>query len=527
MSCQRVAVVGAGPGGLSCAVLLAASGLDVTIFESQPIIGGRTARISLTGDNGRDYHFDRGPTFFLMPYVLEEIFAAAGKNLHEHATLSQLDPMYRLLLGRENASPITLDCTQDIAEMTRRLAAIDPADASNFARFIDDNRTKLNLMEPILRKPIRSLLDLADFETAKVVPHLNPHLSVHQLLSKYFKNPLVQRAVSFQSKYLGMSPHDCPSIFTILPFIEYEYGIWHPTGGCNALMAAMAEVFTEIGGTIKTASPVERVMFSGKTATGVVIDGDEQRFDHVVINADAPWAIKNLIPSSVRGGQISDTAIDRKKYSCSTAMLYLGLEGEVDLPHHTIYVTGKYEDNLADITDRGRMTEDPSIYVCNPSALDPGLSPEGDSALYVLLPTPNCKVGESGEGGGIDWSTEAGPTRTRMIEQMERVFGIDDIERRTRAELMLTPDDWRASNIQFGATFNMAHGLMQMLHRRPHNELNGLRNCWLVGGGTHPGSGLPVIFLSSQTTARLVCDRAGVSCAIDRPLKPAAELTAV
>ncbi|MEM9166440.1 MAG: phytoene desaturase family protein [Planctomycetota bacterium] len=514
---QRVAVVGAGPGGLSCAVLLAASGLDVTVYESQPTVGGRTARIELASEQGT-YAFDRGPTFFLMPYVLEEIFAAAGRDLHDYAELSRLDPMYRLLLGREGDTPITLDCTQDIAEMTRRLAAIDPADAANFARFIDDNRTKLNLMEPILRRPIRSLLDLADFETAKVLPHLNPHLSVHGLLSRYFKNPLVQRAVSFQSKYLGMSPHDCPSIFTILPFIEYEFGIWHPTGGCNALMYAMADVFEALGGTIETSSPVERVTFSGKAATGVVVDGEARAFDHVVINADAPWAIKHLIPADVRGPSISDAAIDRKKYSCSTAMLYLGLEGEVDLPHHTIYVTGKYEDNLADITDRGRMTEDPSIYVCNPSALDPSLAPEGDSALYVLLPTPNTKTGQA---GGIDWSNEAGPTRRRMIEQMERVFGIEGVERRTRAELMLTPDDWRASNIQFGATFNMAHGLMQMLHRRPRHELNGLRNCWLVGGGTHPGSGLPVIFLSSQTTARLICRRSGVACAVDSPRETA------
>ena len=505
---QNVAVVGGGPGGLSCALLLAASGMEVTIFESQPVIGGRTARIELESDRGT-YAFDRGPTFFLMPYVLEEIFEATGRDLHEHATLSRLDPMYRLLLGRENQSTISLDCTQDIEEMTRRLAAIDPADAANFPKFIKDNRDKLRLMEPILRRPIKSLFDLADFETAKVLPHLNPHLSVHGLLNRYFKNPLVQRAVSFQSKYLGMSPHDCPSIFTILPFIEYEYGIWHPTGGCNALMRAMADVFADLGGTIKTSTPVERVTFQGQTATGVVVAGQTRRFDHVVINADAPWAIKNLIPSSVRWGAISDDAIDRKKYSCSTAMLYLGLEGEVDLPHHTIYVTGKYEDNLADITSGGRMTSDPSMYVCNPVPIDPSLAPAGDSALYVLLPTPNCKVGEA---GGIDWSVEAGPTRERMLDQMERVFGIESVRERTRAELMLTPDDWRSSNIQFGATFNLAHNLLQMLHKRPQNELNGTRNCWLVGGGTHPGSGLPVIFLSSQTTARLVCERAGVSC---------------
>ncbi|MEL6499630.1 MAG: phytoene desaturase family protein [Planctomycetota bacterium] len=503
---QRVAVVGAGPGGLSCAMLLAASGMEVTIFESQPIIGGRTARIELPSERGT-YAFDRGPTFFLMPYVLEEIFEATGRDLHEHATLTRLDPMYRLLLGREDGDPISLDCTQDMSEMARRIGEIDHEDGQNFERFMNDNRAKLRRMEPVLRRPMRGPLDLTNIETAKALPHINPHLSVHQLLKRYFINKYVQRAVSFQSKYLGMSPHECPSMFTILPFIEYEYGIWHPKGGCNALMRTMADVLVDMGATIHTSTPVERITFGGQTATGVVVGGQKQRFDHVVVNADAPWAIKNLVPKDVRWGMVSDEAIDRKRYSCSTAMLYLGVEGGVDLPHHTIYVTGKYDDNLADIADRGRLSDDPSMYVCNPTVTDPSMAPDGDSALYLLLPTPNCRVGEA---NGLDWSREAGPTRERMLDQLERVFGVPDIRSRIRAEQMLTPNDWRSDNILFGATFNMAHNLLQMLHRRPHSELNGTRNCWLVGGGTHPGSGLPVIFLSSQTTAGLICERAGI-----------------
>ncbi|MEL6312176.1 MAG: phytoene desaturase family protein, partial [Pseudomonadota bacterium] len=333
---QRVAVVGAGPGGLSCAMLLAASGMEVTIFESQPIIGGRTARIELPSERGT-YAFDRGPTFFLMPYVLEEIFEATGRDLHEHATLTRLDPMYRLLLGREDGDPIALDCTQDMSEMARRIGEIDHEDGQNFERFMNDNRAKLRRMEPVLRKPMRGPLDLTNIETAKALPHINPHLSVHQLLKRYFINKYVQRAVSFQSKYLGMSPHECPSMFTILPFIEYEYGIWHPKGGCNALMRTMADVLVDMGATIHTSTPVERITFGGQTATGVVVGGQKQRFDHVVVNADAPWAIKNLVPKDVRWGMVSDEAIDRKRYSCSTAMLYLGVEGGVDLPHHTIY----------------------------------------------------------------------------------------------------------------------------------------------------------------------------------------------
>jgi phytoene desaturase len=503
---QSVAVVGAGPGGLAAAMLLGASGVRVTVYEAMDRVGGRTSRISVG-----PYGFDRGPTFFLMPYVLEEIFRAAGRRLSDYADLRRLDPMYRLVIGNPEQSddPWVVDTTQDVGVMSERIARIDERDAAAFGKFIHDNQVKLEAAEPILRRPIRSPLDLVRGDAMMAGRHIKPHLSVQQLLSKYFRHPAVRLAVSFQSKYLGMSPYDCPSLFTILPYIEYAYGVWHPVGGCNALMDAMAEVVREQGGTIRTGSPVQSIAFSGKRATGVVVDEELVEHDHVVINADATWAMKKLIPEHLRPAHRSDKKLDAMRYSCSTYMMYLGVDGEVELPHHTIYVSERYKQNLDDISTNGRLTEDPSAYVCNPSPLDPSLAPEGKSSLYVLVPTPNCT-------SGIDWSAESASMRERTLDQLERRFGIADVRDRIEAEHVITPDDWQAMNINHGATFNLAHNLGQMLHKRPHHRLEGFDGVWLVGGGTHPGSGLPVIFLSSQITARLLCEEMGASYAGDR-----------
>lgn len=43
-----------------------------------------------------------------------------------------------------------------------------------------------------------------------------------------------------------------------------------------------------------------------------------------------------------------------------------------------------------------------------------------------------------------------------------------------------------------------------MLHFRPQNKLKGFDNLYLVGGGTHPGSGLPTIYESARITANLI-----------------------
>jgi phytoene desaturase len=511
LNVSDVAIVGAGPGGLAAAIILAASGASVHVYEAQPIVGGRSRRLTLDGAPGQ-FHFDVGPTFFMMPYVLDEILASAGSKLSERVELQRLDPMYRLLLGRPGQEPITLDTTQDLHLMEQRLSAIEPHDGPAFLKFIIDNRRKLEAMTPLLRSPIRSVLDLFTVDNMRAGSQLRPWQSLYDHLRGYFKHPQIRLALSFQSKYLGMSPFECPELFSILPFIEYEYGIWHPRGGCNAIMNAMRDIAQELGVQFHFNSPVDQIEFEGRQAVGVRVGGALHRHKHVVINADAAAAMKRMIPESLRGTW-SDQNIDCKKYSCSTFMMYLGVQGDIELPHHTIYASRQYEQNLKDISNNGVLSEDPSMYVCNPSRLDASMAPRDHSALYILVPTPNTQPGVN----QVDWNSSSSTLRERTLDQLESIFGVGDIRGRIRAEKHITPNDWAAESIQYGATFNLAHTLGQMLHKRPQHKMRGVEGTWFVGGGTHPGSGLPVIFLSSQITARLLCAELGLRCALDAP----------
>jgi phytoene desaturase len=136
---------------------------------------------------------------------------------------------------------------------------------------------------------------------------------------------------------------------------------------------------------------------------------------------------------------------------------------------------------------------------------DPRLAPPGHSTLYVLVP-----VGRR-VGAGIDWAAHRERFRALTLERLQRI-GMRDIEQRIRFEKILTPVDWEADlNVYTGATFNLSHNLGQMLHMRPRNRFEDLDRVYLVGGGTHPGSGLPVIFESARISSRLLMQDLGLT----------------
>ena len=503
---RTVNVIGAGPGGLAAAMLLAKSGCDVHVFERHDRVGGRTTTIG-----GDGFKFDLGPTFFLYPRVLTEIFAACGRDLNREVELIRLDPQYRLIFEEGGQ----LRATGDVARMEQQIAALDPRDATQFRRFMSDNRAKLAAFRAILESPFDSKLDLLRPSVLGALPHLHPLRSVNGDLGRYFRDPRVRLAFSFQSKYLGMSPFRCPSLFTILSFLEYEYGVWHPVGGCGAVTAAMARVCRDMGVTIHLNEPVDRVQFEGRRAVGVGTRSGSHRADAMVINADFGDAMTRLVPDKLRR-RWTDRKIASKKFSCSTFMMYLGIEGSYKhLDHHTIWLASDYQQNLKDIEHRHCLSENPSFYVQNPSHTDASLAPQGCSSLYVLVPVTHC-------ARGVDWRKQTPHFRQTTLKQLEKI-GITDIEKRIRYEKVITPDDWRRDHrIYRGATFNLAHGLDQMLHRRPHNRFEDLENVYLVGGGTHPGSGLPVIFESARISTRLLLEDQGVRAGWPVPAPAAA-----
>ncbi|SER45367.1 phytoene desaturase [Salisediminibacterium halotolerans] len=487
----RIAIIGAGPGGLAAAMILAARGMDVTIYEKQPYVGGRTSSFT---DKG--FTFDLGPTFFSMPYILEEIFDSAGRNLHDYVTLHEIAPMYTLKFD-----DMTIQASREPEKMKAEIARLFPGDEHNYDRFMSDTRRKMGALTPILQTPFPSLLDYMRPRTLRALPELELGKTLYDVLSNYFDDDRLKLSFTFQSKYLGMSPWECPGAFSILSFMEHEWGIYHPAGGLNQLTKAMAAVVEEYGGTIHLNTGVKQFVLDEKRRVkGIELDsGETVDTEHVIMNADFADGISKMIPDAARK-KYRDADLAKKKYSCSTFMIYAGLSERIPLDHHTILFAEDYKKNVEEISDHLILSDDPSIYVQHASATDESVAPAGKSALYILAPVPN-------NFSGIDWEGEKETFRQLIWKQVAAKAGIDKIEELIETETVLTPADWQQQKHVFqGATFNLAHNLRQMMYFRPHNQYEDVDGLWLVGGGTHPGSGLPTIFESGRITANLLTD---------------------
>lgn len=495
MSNERIGIVGAGPGGLTSAMILAHRGCDVTVFERKDRVGGRNGPLYLG-----EYKFDTGPTFLMMKFILDQMFEEAGRDASNYLDFVRLDPLYRLKIGDREFFPAA-----DPEGTRNEIEKHFPGNEAGFDRFLEKEDKRFRKLIPCLQKDYGSFLSYLAPVFLRAIPQMSLGRSVFGNLGRYFDDDDLKLCFSFQSKYLGMSPWDCPAFFTMLSYIEHSYGIHHVIGGLNEISQAMARVVKEDGGTIRLSTEVDELLIEDGRAEGVrLADGTEERFDRIVMNSDFGHSMCDMVPE----GQLkryTPEKLKKWKLSCSTFMLYLGVDKTYpDHPHHNVVFAEDYVKNVEEMMKEQVLPTDPSFYVQNASVTDPTLAPEDKSTIYVLVPVPNVR-------SGIDWDAEKDGYAEKTLDMLEQRAGFSDVRGHIEEQHVITPDDWAWDyNVYDGATFNLAHTTFQLLYFRPHNEFEEIDNCYLVGGGTHPGSGLPTIYESGRISSNLLCRDLGI-----------------
>lgn len=477
MTRKTIAIVGAGMGGLALAARLAHRGHRVVVFEKTGVVGGRNRPLRVGGSE-----FDAGPTLLMMLDPFFALFRDLGERLEDHLDLVLCDPSYRVFWAEGSR----LDSTPNVALMVRRLERLaGPDDALAYPALLGRLAALYRDAVPnFVRVDYRSLADFASARKLALVAKHRMLANLGRQVERAVRDERLRMLLSFQTMYLGLSPFDAPWVYGVLTYMECGEGIWYPRGGMVRLAEAIAGLARARGAEIRLNAEVRAI-----TGSRVhLADGEALEADEIVVNADLPYAERELL------GEPVTTAKRRRRYSCSALMFYIDYAGRLpELLHHNVFFGSDFRGNLDDIFHRRRIPDDPAFYACVSARTDPARAPEGSDNLMLLVPCPNLEEG---------W-TETAECRLReaVFARLRREVGF--APERIRGLRVVGPGDWRTElNLDRGAAFGLSHDFWQSAFFRPGLRSRSNPRVSFVGASTQPGNGLPMVLISAELVER-------------------------
>ena len=494
MKDKKAAVIGSGFGGLGAAIRLQSAGIQTILYEARDLPGGRAY---VYEDEG--FTFDAGPTVITAPHTLTDLFELSGRKLEDYIGLKEVQPMYRLIWSDGDR----FDYVRDEATMVKQIAERSKSDAEGYQKFFKyAEEVFAKGYTELADRPFRRFSDMVAVSPSLI--RLRADRSVYKTVSKYVKDDHLRQALSFHSLLVGGNPFQTSSIYTLIHYLEREWGVFFPEGGTHALVRSLVKLFEELGGELRLSTPVKSVdlIKNGNSTKHRVTDdkGSEQDFDFVVSNADVHHTYKKIYASS-KVAKKRAKKLEKMDWSMSLFVLYFGTDiAYDDVAHHTILFGPRYKGLLDEIFKGNGLPEDFSLYLHVPTVTDKSLAPEGCSSAYVLAPVPHLGRAD------VDWDEIAEEYGDRIIEALE--VEMPDLRNHIVTRRHITPKTFENELAAFkGSAFSVAPKLTQSAYFRPSNEDSGIPGLYLVGAGTHPGAGLPGVLNSAKATVDLILQK--------------------
>lgn len=484
---KHVIVIGSGFGGLAAAIRMQAKGYNVTILERRDQIGGRAGVYKLNG-----FIFDAGPTVITAPFLIEELFTLAGKKMSDYVTLLPVFPYYRIFFDDKTyfdyAHP---------ENNIKNIAEFSPEDVEGYKRMIND-------VKPIFEKGFLEM-SFKPFDSfasmLKIAPalfSLKSYLTNYQFVSKYIKNEKLRIVYSFHPLLIGGNPFTVPSIYSLIQYLEKEWGVYFAKGGTTALVYGLAKLFTDLGGKIVLNTEVSKIDVENKQVTGVTLkNGKLMDADIVISNADVAHTYMHMIDKKYRKRN-SDKKYKKAKYSMSLFLIYFGTKKQYpEMKHHTIILGKRYKELLKDIFDKKILADDFSAYLHVPTRTDQNLAPSGCETFYILVPVPH-------QDSSIDWDAIKDDFKIKILTFLDKEY-LPDLLDNLVVSKVFTPKDFASEYLAYkGSAFSLEPIFRQSAYFRTHNRSEDIKGLYFVGAGTHPGAGVPGVLSSAKLTTNLI-----------------------
>jgi 1-hydroxycarotenoid 3,4-desaturase len=468
---RKVAIIGAGIGGLVAALLLAAAGREVVVCEAAAVPGGKLREVPVDG-----VRVDAGPTVFTLRPVFEAIFAQAGLRLEDHITLARLDCLARH--GWSDGSRLDL-----FSDTDRNAAAIGDFAGAGAARgYAEFARRSKKIFETLdgsfMQIPQPGLSGLV-LRAGPGLAGISPFASLWEELGKYFAAPKLRQLFARYATYCGSSPFSAPATLMLIAHAE-QRGVWRIEGGMYRLALALAAAAAAKGAVFRYGARVAEVLTRGGRASGVRLAGGEEiAADAVVANADVGALDSGLLGEAAKRGVAGMMKGATRSLSAVTWAVTGACAGW-NLAHHNVFFSNDYTAEFGELA-AGRLPSDPTVYLCAP----------GGEGMFLLVNAPAGAV----------------PSDAGMAACLAAALG-----KMRECGLTLAPRALaRTGPAEFGTMFPATGGALygralagwKDSFSRPgaRTRLPGL---YLAGGSVHPGPGLPMAAISGRIAANCV-----------------------
>lgn len=483
---KTVNIIGSGFSGLSSAAYLAKKGYKVKVFEKNDSIGGRARVFEQNG-----FLFDMGPSWYWMPEVFERFYNNFGHTASDFYELKRLNPSYRVWFGKDDYSDIPAN-KEDLLSL---FDSFEENGGKKLELFLADAAYKYeSAMKNLVYLPGQSFTELLNMDVLKGILKTSLFSSVKKTIDASFKSERATKILGFPVLFLGGTPANIPSLYTMMNHADLELGTWYPIGGMGKIVNAFEQICKEQGVQIITNSPVDKIIKSEEGFYRLESSKKKYNSDAVVSSADYAHTESVLLKSNERN--YDENYWKRKVFAPSCLIFYLGVNRKLpNLKHHNLFFDEELDAHAKEIYETKKWPEKPLFYVCAPSRTDSTVAPEGMENLFVLMPAPiGIKDDEEIRDKYFDI----------IMNRLENITGEKVREHIVYKKSYAQSNFISDYNSYRGNAYGLANTLMQTAFLKPSLRNKKLDKLFYTGQLTVPGPGVPPAIISGEIVANEV-----------------------
>jgi len=482
---KEVVVIGSGLAGMSCATYLAKKNYRVKVLEKNSTYGGRLQSFSHDG-----FTFDAGPSWYWMPDLFDSYFDDFGKKTADFYKLTRLDPGYRIYFNENEY----LDVSENLDVLKKKFDKIEIGSGESLQNYLDDAGEKYRVaVEKFIYKPSLSALEFMELDLLKRLGRLNLFKPISKHIREYFKDPRLIKLLEFPSLLLGAKPSNTPALYSIMNYADLALGTWYPTGGIRAIATGLYQNALDHNVEFLFDHPVSKIETIRDTVDHILVNDKKINCDIVVGGADYQHVENHLMDKKNRN--YNENYWDKRTMSPSSLLFYLGINKELDIPHHALFFDTDFDKHAEEIYDKPQWPKNPLFYVSCTSKTDINVAPKGSEAVFILVPVaPGLNDNEN--------SREI--IFQQIVKRLENALGTNIKDSIVFKRSYAHKEFISEFNSYKGNAYGLANTLFQTAIFKPRIKNKKLTNMYYCGQLTVPGPGMPPSLVSGKIVAKQI-----------------------